>query len=287
MKRIAVLLISLLAVSTTAVGAITFKHTTDHRSVAPTAIYGRPGLPVILRIDNDSIVGSSGMLRALAHDYLAAWHKHGRIAWYQDKDRNALIQLRTGKVDMAILEDSSILNSTVNRPTQPPLQQIFVSRLVLVGPRANPALLDGEDSLDDALAKIRRFGAKRVAQGGSPIFLSRDDHSAINEKERSFWSHAGFTPWVTHDLWYRCDHVFGRRALTDAQHESLYTITDAATWHSMARRLPYLRLYVSYGTELYTANVAVLRPYPSQHVRSFLKYLQTDRAQKIIARYRT
>lgn len=252
----------------------------------PTEVYGNRGAYIILRIANDS-AGTSGLLRALSRDYLARHHVHGAIAWYQDSDVNALKQLHGGHVDMALVTERRLADAATDTQSASSPSEVFRSRSVLVGPIHNPAHVSMRDSSVVAFRKIQRVGNIRVAAGGAPLFLSRDDRSANNEKERAIWARAGLTPWVSHDLWYRSDPVFAQRALIDANRESLYTLTDYATWEVTAPRLPKMRLYVAHGRELESADLAVLRPYPSARVRSFLRYLQSERAQTIIARYGT
>ena len=146
------------------------------KAIDPTAVFGPAQLPILLRIDSDEF-GADGLLDALAEDFMSQHHFHGRIAWYQDSDANGIVQLRRGNVDVAVVADTRFLADQ----EMPLALDIAHTHLVLVGPAANPAHIDIEDSSVAALRKIAGFGSRRAAEGGAPVFLS---HGTIVRRTR-------------------------------------------------------------------------------------------------------
>src|SRR4051812_40406692 len=67
----------------------------------PEEIYGVPYAPIKIRLSNGG-AGPTGLLRALAEDYLHSRHKKFAIAWYKNMSKNTLYELEHGVVDMAL-----------------------------------------------------------------------------------------------------------------------------------------------------------------------------------------
>jgi hypothetical protein len=89
-----------------------FSHTafadTDTRivSLVPKEIYGAKTENIKIRIGNGG-AGPTGILRALAEDFIKDSGVDYSIAWYQDISPNTLKQLKNGTIDIALVYEKS------------------------------------------------------------------------------------------------------------------------------------------------------------------------------------
>lgn len=98
---------------------------------------------------------------------------------------------------------------------------VMYNDFVMVGPKADPAGIKGEERVSAALIKIR------VTQ--SP-FASRGDDSGTNKKELSLWKTAGVDPKEASGAWYRETGSGMGATLNVASGMGAYSLTDRATW---------------------------------------------------------
>lgn len=255
---------------------------TDTRalSAVPKEIYGTVGANITLRIGNGG-AGPTGILRALAEDYLAASGAHTAIAWYQDISKNTLLQLKKGTIDIALVYEKSQGQKAQEQGWATHYTSVFNDHFLIIGPKTNPAQLQIDDRPEQAFAKIAQAGK----QHSRPMFLSRDDNSGTNVKEQSIWQKAGLSPWKEENGWYVKLHVFPKDALLATDKQSLYTISDWGTWLSNAPSLTNSAIYVQGGEMLLNPCFALLGKNPGQEVLAFLEYLKSPRAQQLIATF--
>ncbi|MGH7445521.1 MAG: substrate-binding domain-containing protein, partial [Longimicrobiales bacterium] len=109
---------------------------------------------------------------------------------------------------------------------------------VLVGPAADPAGIRGSD----ASAALRAIAATRAP------FVSRGDDSGTHVRERALWVDAGGLP-IDTASWYMSIGQGMGNALRIASERSGYTLTDRATFMSLAETL-FLEVLVEGGAEL-------------------------------------
>lgn len=88
----------------------------------------------------------------------------------------------------------------------------------MVGPKVNAAGISKSDSIEDAFNKI---------SVSERPFLSRNDHSGTNEKERLIWDALHLKPWEI-STWYFSEQLFPAHSLMKADREGCYTLTDRA-----------------------------------------------------------
>lgn len=255
--------------------------TTDTRSLSaePKEIYGPAGAVIALRIGNGG-AGPTGILRALAEDYLAFSGANYAIAWYQDISKNTLLQLKKGTIDIALIYEKSQGKEAQEEGWATHYTPVFNDHFLILGPKSNPAQLQA-DSPEQAFAKIAQAGK----QHSRPMFLSRDDNSGTNVKEHSIWQKAGLSPWKEENNWYVKLHVFPKDALMATDKQSLYTISDWGTWLSNASSFTNSAIYVRGGEMLLNPCFALLGKNPGKEVLAFLEYLKSPRAQQLIATF--
>jgi len=252
---------------------------TRNLSTKPKEIYGKSN-DVKIRIGNGG-AGPTGILRILAEDFLAQNNKNYAIAWYQDISPNTLKQLQNSIIDIALVYEKSQGEAALAAGWASNYNVIFNDHFLIIGPKQNPAKLTKGDNIENSLLKISAFGEKKSA----PIFLSRDDNSGTNIKEKSLWEIIGQKPWKAEPSWYEKYHVFPKEALIYADTNSLYTITDWGTWLSNNKNLKNSRIYLRGKKELLNPCFALLGKDPQNETLEFLSYLKSERAQKIIEEF--
>ena len=253
-------------------------------STNPKEIYGNVE-NIKIRIGNGS-AGQSGLLRALAEDYLKISGKKYGIAWYQNISINALKQLKLGTVDIVMVYEREQAAEPEKEGWATHHTTVFNDHFLIVGPRRNPADLDESDSPQVVFTKIAELGEKKSqnkSQKSHVVFLSRDDNSGTNIKEKSIWTVAGFKPWLGDKSWYLKYPTFPKDALLYAGRKGLYTITDLGTWLSNRNELTDSEIFVSGGKSLLNPCFALLGKKPSKEAMAFLQYLKSDHAQQLIA----
>jgi tungstate transport system substrate-binding protein len=109
---------------------------------------------------------------------------------------------------------------------------VMYNDFVIVGPVEDPAGVTTASMAKDAFRSI---------QSASATFASRGDKSGTHTKELALWKSAGATP-AAGASWYLSVGQGMGETLTFANERKAYALTDRATWTSMQRRLPNLRL---------------------------------------------
>ncbi|MBU6140386.1 MAG: substrate-binding domain-containing protein [Proteobacteria bacterium] len=254
----------------------------DTRQISskPKEIYGTDHKNIGLTIANGG-AGPTGILRALAEDYLEKSDAKYSIAWYQDISTNSLKHLKNGTIDVALVYEKSEGDVAQKEGWATNYAIIFNDHFLIVGPKKNPANLAESDSPTEAFLKISDFGKKNSGK----IFLSRSDESGTNIKEKSIWRSAKLEPWSGNESWYFKYPTFPKTALLYVDQHELYSITDWGTWLSSKGSLKNSKIYLSGGEDLLNPCFALLGKKPRKEALEFLEYLKSPRAQKLIANF--
>ena len=153
---------------------------------------------------------------------------------------------------------------------------------MVVGPRTDPAGVQGITDVATALAQV---AAKQA------MFVSRGDDSGTHKLELSLWKTAGVNVSAASGTWYRESGGSMGATLNTASGLEAYCLTDRGTWISFKNRgnLAILsegdrRLFNQYG---------VMRVNPTRHPhvketdgQKFIDWLLSDRGQQAIAAFR-
>jgi tungstate transport system substrate-binding protein len=160
--------------------------------------------------------------------------------------------------------------------------EVMYNDFVVVGPRADPARVQGMTDVVAALAQVAATHAP---------FVSRGDDSGTHKLEISLWKAAGVDIAAASGTWYREAGAGMGATLNTASGLEAYTLTDRGTWLSFANRgtLTILiegdrRLFNQYG-------VILVSPTKHPHVKAadgqrFIDWLLSDHGQQAIAAFR-
>ena len=159
---------------------------------------------------------------------------------------------------------------------------VMYNDFVVVGPRTDPA---GVQGMTDVVAALAQVVAKQA------MFVSRGDDSGTHKLELSLWKAAGVNAAAASGTWYRESGGSMGATLNTASGLDAYTLTDRGTWISFKNRgqLAILsegdkRLFNQYGVILVNAT-------KHPHVKAtdgqkFIDWLLSDGGQQAIAAFR-
>ena len=159
---------------------------------------------------------------------------------------------------------------------------VMYNDFVVVGPRADPA---GVQGLTDVAAALAQVAAKHAT------FVSRGDDSGTHKLEVSFWKAANVDVSAASGTWYREAGAGMGATLNIASGLDAYSLTDRGTWISFKNRGNLIilvegdnRLFNQYGVMLVNS-----KKHP--HVKAtegqrLIDWLLSDTGQQAIAAFR-
>lgn len=159
---------------------------------------------------------------------------------------------------------------------------VMYNDFILIGPKNDPAKVNGSKDIAAALVKIKNAGA---------LFISRGDKSGTHAAELNLWKIAGIDIAKDKGPWYRDIGQGMGAALNTASASNAYVLADRGTWLSFKNRGDLMisvegdkKLFNQYG-------VILVSPAKHPHVKkdlaqSFIDWLISPEGQKAIADYK-
>ena len=161
-------------------------------------------------------------------------------------------------------------------------EEVMYNDFVLVGPKSDPAKVQGTKDIVAALKKIADWKAP---------FASRGDRSGTHFAELQLWKAAGLDPAKEKPSWYRETGSGMGPTLNTASGMNAYALTDRGTWLSFKNRGDLVisvegdqRLFNQYG-------VILVNPAKHPHVKkdmgqAFIDWIVSPEGQAVIAGYK-
>jgi len=240
-----------------------------------------------IRISNGG-AGPTGVLRALAEDYLSdsAIGDDVTVGWYRNISRNGLAALAQGHADVALTYERDQEQAFFAQHGGRDIGCVFNDHFIIIGPKSDVGVPKGKGDQ----AAINAFKAIAQSHSKTVSFLTRNDGSATHCKEMELWKLAGMDKdkdeMFSNEERYRKHSVFPQEAvrLTDEFHA--FSVTDVGTWLSFQSTTKNTEIYVCGGKILLNACHGIVPGHElSPQVEDFLKYLVSDKAQKVIAHF--
>ena len=159
---------------------------------------------------------------------------------------------------------------------------IMYNDFVIVGPKLDPAKVNGSKDALQALAKIASTKS---------IFASRGDDSGTHKKERALWNYANIDVNASSGSWYRETGSGMGATLNVAAGMNAYALTDRATWIAFGNKGD-LTILVEGDHRLFNQYGAILvNPAKHLHVKqkqgqAFLDWLRGPHGQAAIAEFK-
>ena len=161
-------------------------------------------------------------------------------------------------------------------------RDVMYNDFVVVGPKDDPA---GVDGMTDVAAAFARIAAK-----GAP-FSSRGDDSGTHKKELQLWKAAGVDPKPHSGKWYFETGSGMGATLNTAAGRGTYALSDRASWLAFGNKAGLAvavegdrRLFNPYGVML--VNPAKHGHVKVREARVFMDWLTGPAGQKAIAAFR-
>lgn len=176
-------------------------------------------------------------------------------------------------------------------------QYIFKDHFLLVGPKDGIEGIDlapvGHNATKEEIVSVFKSIGQFGAQGSKPIYITRDDGSGTDIKEKGLWAAADVTLPTARDQWYYrmpADKPrFPADCLKLAQEWHCLTLIDRGTFLMNAQAQEHLAIYL-YGSDdnndillnpchaLETCVVSALSPI----AHDFVTFMASSRGQNIL-----
>jgi tungstate transport system substrate-binding protein len=194
----------------------------------------------------------------------------------------ALDMGRRGDADVVLVHAPALEEKFVADGYGVQRRAVMYNDFVLVGPKPDPAGVNGMKDIVRALQKIEAARAP---------FVSRGDNSGTHFAELQLWQAAGVHIAKEQGRWYRETGSGMGPTLNTASAMNAYAMTDRGTWLSFRNRGELIiavqgdkRLFNPYG-------VILVNPAKHPHVKqamgqAFIDWLLSAQGQKAIAAYR-
>jgi tungstate transport system substrate-binding protein len=158
---------------------------------------------------------------------------------------------------------------------------VMYNDFVVVGPRTDPA---GVQGMADVAAALAQVAAKQTT------FVSRGDDSGTHKLELSLWKAAGVDVSAASGTWYREAGAGMGATLNTASGLDAYSLTDRGTWISFKNRGNLAILIEGDGRLFNQYGVMLVNPKKHPHVKAtdgqtFIDWLLSDKGQQAIAAY--
>ncbi|KAH8897315.1 hypothetical protein GQ53DRAFT_778442 [Thozetella sp. PMI_491] len=232
-------------------------------------------------------IGATGLIEALANDYLSTFPEERSIAWVCNHSLNSQVALYRRYVDIALTYERDREELAANEGWSRTAGCICHDHFVLAGPRSDPAGVRDAKSLEEALERI----ATRKA-----LFHSRTDGSATMVKERGLWSRCRLQPWTddASSFWYKTSLLSPAEALKQAAAAGAYLLNDRSTLLRQTALNTISNITVFFEprssddylmNSCYAVYSPQARPEIVERISHFLNYLVSARGQGVIASF--
>jgi tungstate transport system substrate-binding protein len=159
---------------------------------------------------------------------------------------------------------------------------VMYNDFILVGPKSDPAGVNGTKDIVAALKNIKTKGA---------AFISRGDKSGTHVAELALWQIAGIDVTRDRGTWYKEIGQGMGAALNTSSASNAYVLADRGTWLSFSNR-GELVIAVEGDRALFNQyGVILVNPAKHSHVKrefgqAFIDWLVSTEGQKAIADYK-
>ncbi|MGA9396342.1 MAG: substrate-binding domain-containing protein [Azonexus sp.] len=197
----------------------------------------------------------------------------------------ALDTARRGDADVAFVHDKAAEEKFVAEGAGVERKEVMYNDFVLVGPKADPAKVAGNDILEG----LRRIAGMEA--DSRPAFVSRGDKSGTHAAELRYWKAAGVDLDKVKGPWYRDTGSGMGPSLNMASSVNGYILTDRGTWLAFKNRGD-LKILVEGDNRLFNQyGVILVNPEKHPHVKKedgqrFIDWLVSPAGQKAIAEYK-
>lgn len=219
--------------------------------------------------------GELGLLKLLAEDF--SRRTDAKMIWVKAGTGASLKLLQEKKVDMVMVHAPAQVDKAIKDGWATGKKLIGSNEFYIVGPRSDPAGIQGASTAADAY--------RRIAAAKAP-FVSRGDNSGTHQKEMQIWQQAGKQ---RDGDWYIVTKDFMTATLKRANSEGAYFMSDSSTWtmeKQVASDLVILYRGDKFLINTYHALAAPPGATPGRDTAErFIAYVASPDGQRIMSEY--
>ena len=232
----------------------------------------------VIRLSTTTSVNDSGLLPYLLPTFEA---KTGYKVEVQSAGTGAAIQkAKDGNADVILVHAKASEETFIEEGYGVERIPFMYNFFVIVGPKDDPAGVNGSADAAEAFAKIRDSKSK---------FVSRGDESGTHKAELKIWGDDN-APDAEKDSWYISAGQGMGACLTMASEQQAYCLTDKATFLSMKDQLN-LDIVLAEGDDmkntysLIAVNPEKIDGLNTEGAKAFIDWMLSDEASQLIAKY--
>ena len=197
-----------------------------------------------------------------------------------------------GDADMIMVHDPAQEKSFLTNGYGVDRKIIAYNFFIIVGPPNDPAGVNGMAPVD-ALKRIAQLG-----QNGQAIWVSRNDGSGTNSKEKSLWTLAGYnyTQLTQQTSWFKSTGQGMGASLVYTNENNGYTISDTGTYlafYGTGQGQIQLKIVVQAHKDLLNVYSVIIDNPQNANLtginfdaaKLFVQYMVSDEGQQLLANY--
>ncbi|MBI5302022.1 MAG: substrate-binding domain-containing protein [Chloroflexi bacterium] len=239
-----------------------------------------------LKLSTTTSTADSGLLTAILPDFEKKFNC--QVDVIAVGTGQAIANGQKGDADALLVHDRKAEDQFVKDGHAKERFDVMYNDFIVVGPKSDPAKINGMKSSKDALKAI---------MDSKSTFASRGDKSGTNAKELGIWATLAVTP-TKEMAWYNALGQGMGETLLFSNEKPAYTISDRATWLAQQTKLPNLTVLVGGGNIKENADKDLYNPYgvmvvdPVKHpgvnsemATNFAKWITSVETQKLIGNF--
>ncbi len=240
----------------------------------------------VLRLATTTSTYDSGLLDEIIPDFEE--RVDARVDIIAVGTGQAIATAERGDVDVILVHNRIMEEEFIAEGYGLELHPLMYNDFVLLGPRGDPAGVQGIPLAASAMAMIADEGA---------VFASRGDDSGTHAREIALWDQAGISVEQPGD-WYQSLGQGMAETLRFANEQSAYTLSDRGTYLALIDKHPHLVVVVGGETLFENTDPSLLNPYsmiavnPALHpevagdlAKVFIEWICSDETQERMASY--
>lgn len=240
----------------------------------------------VLRLATTTSTYDSGLLDEIIPDFEE--QVDARVDIIAVGTGQAIATAERGDVDVILVHNRIMEEEFIAEGYGLELHPLMYNDFVLLGPRGDPAGVQGIPLAASAMAMIADEGA---------VFASRGDDSGTHAREIALWDQAGISVEQPGD-WYQSLGQGMAETLRFANEQSAYTLSDRGTYLALIDKHPHLVVVVGGETLFENTDPSLLNPYsmiavnPALHpevagdlAKVFIEWICSDETQERMASY--
>ena len=256
-------------------------------SVAGTALYIKAFSKERLMVSTTTSLFDTGLLDIIETQFESRYPVD--LCFISVGTGLAITHAQRGDADLILVHSPTQENQFLTQGYGLCRKIIAYNYFAIIGPKEDPAKIDGLTNTTQALTNILQAGR----QNQHATWISRGDDSGTHTKEKQLWTNAGYNPeTIRNEQWYQETGAGMGGTLKTANQFQAYTFTDMGTYLAYYKEgIITLKSHITQAEKLLNVYSAIAtNPAKRPNVNfdaaiNFTKFLISSEGQQIIADY--